>query len=137
MGIAAALLVGTALQVSSTIQQGNAAASAAKYNIRAIQRQRSIEQAASLKIGARNRSSNLVAIAKSGVRRDGSPLAVLAANTRQEEEQRTIDFNRQQDQIELLRLNRSSALVGAGLSAGGQALQGTALAAREKFGTDG
>jgi hypothetical protein len=52
----------------------------------------------------------------------GTPLEVLADNAALAEQQRFTDFNVAQQQIELLRGQRGGALIGSGLTAGGQLL---------------
>ena len=122
MGVTAALLLAGALSAAGSISQGQATAAAAKSNIRSIQEQRRVNQAASRQQERRDASSNIVATAKGGVRMSGTPLEVLADNAALAEQQRFTDFNVAQQQIELLRGQRGGALIGSGLTAGGQLL---------------
>jgi len=122
MGVAAALLAGGALSAAGSIMQGDAAAAAAKANIKALQRERDLRNQQSREAERRDRSTNITLIAKSGVRQTGSPAAVLVANAANAETARLYADIETQQQVELLRVQRDNVRISSAVTAGGQLL---------------
>jgi len=122
MGVAAALLAGGALSAAGSIMQGDAAAAAAKANIKALQRERDLRNQQSREAERRDRSTNITLIAKSGVRQTGSPAAVLVANAANAETARLYADIETQQQVELLRVQRGNVRISSAVTAGGQLL---------------
>lgn len=101
MGVAAAALtlVGTAMSVAGARQEGEAAKAAASYNAR-ISVAQAREQAEKVRADAKLvRGENIVRVAKSGVRMEGSALATLTKNA----------FNADKQALNVLRAGRAAA----------------------------
>lgn len=135
MGVAAAALglmaVGTGISVIGSLQEGEAAHAAALYNARLATMQANEEADRTRLIGRRRASLNVTRVAKSGVRLEGSPLAVLADNAYQIERQAQSQFRAGRAASILYRMQgrqarvasryeaASSILTGAGSAIGG------------------
>lgn len=89
MGMVAAglMLVGGAAEASGAYYEGKAAESASKYNARVAINAARAQAEKVRNDAARVRGENIVRVAKSGVRMEGSPLSVLARNAFESEKQ--------------------------------------------------
>lgn len=118
MGAAAALLIGGGglLQAGGAHYGMRAQQESIKYNIRLQQRQAQKQDEAIQREGARALAANRVAVAKSGVRLEGSPLEVMAANASEIAEARREAAFAAQSEINLLRGRREALGPATGLS---------------------
>lgn len=130
MGAMAALAVGAMatggiLGATGSIIEGQAQEEALSYNIsatREAQRQKESQLAVE---GERLRSANIVAAAKSGVRREGSPAEVLAANAAEIARQQKLSRLVAEANVDLMQYEKKMGRISTGLSVSGQLL-GTA-----------
>lgn len=127
MGAAASVAVGAQavggiLGGIGTFMENEASQAAIKFNIQAareVQREQGAQREAE---SERVRSANVVAIAKSGVRREGSPAEVLAANAAEIARQQKLSRLATEAGIELMQYEKKMSNIGTGISIAGQLL---------------
>ena len=123
-------LVGGQVGAAGSLLQAKGAAESARYNRKLGQFKAELADEDSRKASARTASSNVVAIAKSGVRLEGSPLEVLANNAYNEERTRSLALAGVQIQSDLLTRGAQATMIQGGLSAGATILGSAGQAAQ-------
>lgn len=79
------MAAGTAMQTIGAIRQGNAEASAAQYNAQAATQEAAAKEAAQRRQADQVQGQLRASLSKSGVRMEGTPLAVLAESAAEAE----------------------------------------------------
>lgn len=117
MGVVAAGLTvaGAASEASGAYYEGKAAQAAANYNAKVAKIQARLAAEKVRSDAAMIRSENVVRVAKSGVRMEGSPLSVLARNAFNSEKQALSALRAGRAQYDLLKMQGRDAKA-AGIS---------------------
>lgn len=102
--------------------EGQATEQALKYNIKANRQQQLLEAEEMRAEAERIRSENVVAIAKSGVRRAGSPTEVLAENAAETARKIALGRLTSEANIDLMRYQMKQSRVATGISVSSQLL---------------
>jgi hypothetical protein len=119
-------IAGGAVGSFGAVMQGKAQAEAARYNRKLTQFQADLAADDTRKAADRTASENVVGIAKSGVRREGSPLEVLANNAYNEERTASLVAAGVSIQSDLLNRQADQALIGSYFQASTSLLGGAA-----------
>lgn len=123
---AIAMVLGSLLQSSGTMQEGEAAKDAAQFNANASISDADAQAERTRIIGRRIASQNLTRIAKSGVEVTGSPLDVLAQNASDTELQALREARAGRVAAALYRSSGANALMAAGNQASAELISGAA-----------
>lgn len=117
MGVVAAglMVAGAASEASGAYYEGKAAQAAANYNAKVAKIQARLAAEKVRSDAAMIRSENIVRVAKSGVRMEGSPLSVLARNAFNSEKQALSALRAGRAQYDLLKMQGKDAKA-AGIS---------------------
>lgn len=124
MGLIAAALIGTGgvLGATGAGLEGQATEQALKYNIKATRQQQLLEAEEMRTEAERIRSENVVAIAKSGVRRAGSPMEVLAGNAAETARKIALGKQASEAQVDLMQYQVKQSRIATGISVASQLL---------------
>jgi len=126
-------LVGGVLGIAGTLLKSKAQANAIKANIRALKVAAIFREEEDREEERRIRGSNITTIAKSGVRRSGSPAEVLIDNAEAAEKQRYLNNKILAATITQMRSEKKSLGIQSSISVASQVF-GTAARATSAYG---